>query len=393
MAAFTARAQTPGAQEFNDKYNALYEKLIQTFSEKNYAAAEKYCTQLIDLFDAQSAEVQQQYQFYKPANYYNLSCTQSILGKRKAAVKNFEKACQSGFDDYGRVLRDTDFDNIRNDKTFLRLLAAMRETSDYLHILKTTPGYKAEVRADTLPQWVYSSPNDRDLVRIREYFKLDSVAGAGGELSKIQRILTYIHDKILHDGNNQNPPTMNSIALAEACKDGSRGLNCRGLATVLNECYLAMGFKSRFVTCMPKIYITDCHVINTVYSATLDKWVWVDPTQNAWVMDENGVMLSIAEVRERLRDGRTLVLNDTANWNNQKKATKEDYLDNYMAKNLYCIYCSDRSEVGTEVYDEQKPALKYTFLCPEGFKPEYPYSRVDYVTTDDAWFWQSPYKK
>lgn len=58
------------------------------------------------------------------------------------------------------------------------------------------------------------------------------------------------------------------------------------MAQMLNECYLAMGFKSRFITCMPKVMINDCHVINAVYSNTLDKWLWMDPTFNAYVTDE-----------------------------------------------------------------------------------------------------------
>lgn len=32
--------------------------------------------------------------------------------------------------------------------------------------------------------------------------------------------------------------------------------------------------------------------------------IWVDPTNNAWVTDENGTMLSVQEVRQRLRDSR-----------------------------------------------------------------------------------------
>ena len=35
------------------------------------------------------------------------------------------------------------------------------------------------------------------------------------------------------------------------------------------------------------------------------------------------IMLSVQEVRERLRDGRPVILNEEANWNNQQKITKE----------------------------------------------------------------------
>lgn len=386
-------AQTPEEKALFDQDRAITEKLIEAVNAKDYAAAEKCCQEQMRLFQAQSADIKQKYAYFLQGCHYNLACMQSLQNKRKPAVKNFALACENGYDDYNKVRTDTDLDNIRGDKTFRRLHEAMRATSDYLHILQTASGYTSGKACDTLPAFTYMSPNNRELVRVRVYFKLDSVAGSGDELSKIQRILTYVHDRIRHDGSRENPQPMSAIALAEACKDGSRGLNCRGLATVLNECYLAMGFKSRLVTCMPKVYINDCHAINTVYSATLDKWVWVDPTNNAWVMDERGTMLSIAEVRERLCDGRELVLNQTANWNNRSQTRKEEYLDSYMAKNLYCIYCSDRSEFATEVWEEGEKRPKYTFLCPEGFTPNYPYSRVDYTTTDAGWFWQSPYNE
>lgn len=159
------------------------------------------------------------------------------------------------------------------------------------------------------------------------------------------------------------------------------------MAQVLNECYLAMGFKSRFVTCMPRKMVNDCHVINVVYSATLDKWVWVDPTFDAYVVDENGVMLSIQEVRERMRDGRPYFLNEDANWNNESPQTQKHYLDTYMAKNLYYLVCSDRSEFDTETWREGKQ-LYYIALIPEGYDCDQEYH---FMTTNDEWFWASPY--
>lgn len=319
--------------------------------------------------------------------YYNLACYRSVQKKRKAAVKSFVKAFKLGYSNYGHVMKDTDLDHIRSDKEFQKTLAAMREDSDYLRILQQSGEYRPNGRQDTLPRFTYMNPNDSNLVRVRRYFKLDSVAGAGDEISKIKNILTYIHNLIRHDGNNANPRPMNAIALAEACKDGSRGLNCRGLATVLNECYLAMGWKSRFVTCMPKKYISDCHVINAVFSTTLDKWIWMDPTENAWVTDEEGNLLGISEVRERLRSGRPLLLNREANWNNRRQTTKENYLDNYMAKNLYYVECPLRSEFGTEAkpYDRKN----YVNLLPTGYASEEANGHIVY---DDEWFWQSPYR-
>ena len=212
------------------------------------------------------------------------------------------------------------------------------------------------------------------------------MAGNGDEISRIKNILTYVHNLIRHDGNHANPDHPNAIDLAEACKDGSRGLNCRGLAIVLNECYLSMGIPARYVTCMPKEYINDCHVINAVWSRQLGKWLWIDPTWNAWVLDEQGNMLSIQEARECLRNGTPVMVNEEANWNNQSKQTTEEYLYNYMAKNLYYVEVSTNQEVGME-----DPAIhtrpNFVSLMPTGFSlPEYRRLTVN----DDKWFWQAP---
>lgn len=370
-----------------------YLNQIEAASEtKDNAAAKRAQLALIRLYNAQPDSVRQQYPYTEQDNYYNLACILLRQGKRKAAVQAFATACEKGYDDYEIVRDDPNLDPLRSDKTFQRLHEAMRATSDYLYILQTAAGYTAGA-TDSLPRFRYAAPNDRNLVRVRAYFRLDSVAGSGDELSKIQRMLTHIHNTIRHDGQHGNPEPMNALSMSDSCRDGSRGLNCRGLATVLAECYLAMGIPARIVTCLPKNYNGDCHVINAVYSATLDKWLWIDPTYNAWVTDENGYLLSIAEVRARLRDKRELHLNNEANRNNRSKTLKEYYLDSYMAKNLYYMTCSDHTCFSTESPIEGQPQPRYTALIPVGYDSEFLHKQAHAVTSDEAWFWQSPYER
>lgn len=365
-------AQSGNNGEYEQKEEALAQKLQQAFKEGNYKEVEKNCKSLISLFMEQDEDTQKKYGWILQNYYYNLACSQSKLKKRSEAIKNLELAYKNGFQDYNHVLNDTDLDYLRNDRRFKAILAKLKEVGDYLHILRKAPSYTPNERTDTLPRFKYPNPNNRYLVEVRQYFKLDSVAGAGDELSKIKNILTYVHNTLKHDGNHENPAGSNIIQWAEACKDGSRGLHCGGLAYVLKTCYLAMGFKARHISGLPKKYIGECHSINVVYSNTLDKWIWVDPTNNAWVTDEDGTMLSVQEVRQRLRDGRPMVLNEEANWNNQQKITQEYYLDSYMAKNLYSIRADD------------------VLLCPSDPHAEN-FFHVKYVINDDAWFWQSPY--
>lgn len=374
-------------KEFMDKYTVIAQKIEKAEKEKNYAQLSQLYWSVIKTYEALPAAIQKELGMNKGSQYYNIACCESVQKHKKAAIKAFEAAYQNGYTNYAHVMRDTDLDNIRKDKKFQEIASEMKETGDFLYILQKSAEYSTNMQTDTLPKFIYMNPNDSNLVRVREYFKLDSVAGAGDEISKIKNILAYIHNKIQHDGLHGNPKVRTSIAMAEACKDGSRGLNCRGLATVLNECYLAMGFKSRYVTCMPKIYINDCHVINAVYSNTLDKWLWVDPTENAWVTDEKGNLLSVQEVRDRIRKGLPCQVNEEANWNNRRKTTTDFYLNQFMAKNLYYVNCTLHSKFGTE--NKKYDPADYVALMPIGYFNDM--EKGSYIVNDDAWFWQSPY--
>ena len=82
---------------------------------------------------------------------------------------------------------------------------------------------------------------DSNLVRVRRYFNLDFTAGDGDEISQIKNLMYWLHDAIRHDGGSMWPDcARNSIAMYELCKREGRGLNCRFLAQVLSEMYLAM---------------------------------------------------------------------------------------------------------------------------------------------------------
>ncbi len=211
-----------------------------------------------------------------------------------------------------------------------------------------------------ISKFEYQSMENPNLVKIRKDLKLDSIAGTGNEVSKILNLLHWVHNIVKHDGSSANPTLKNAIDLINACKIENRGVNCRMMATILNECYLSLGIKSRYIVCMPKeTKFDDCHVINMVYSNDLKKWVWIDPTFDAYVMDENGTLLGLAEVRERLIKGKTLILNPEANWNRKISQTKEEYLENYMAKNLYRLQTPLLSEYNTETW---KPGKEITYV-------------------------------
>lgn len=315
---------------------------------------------------------------------YNVACWYSLAGDVKNALRFLELTYQVSpiAESYAHIMQDTDLDNIRETDKFKEIARRVREATDYLYILRNCPPYESGMEKEA-PRFSYAPATDENLKRIKAYFNLDSIAGNGDEVSRIKNVMYWLHDAIRHDGQNGIPQVkLSAIELYEACKKENRGMNCRGLAIVLSELYMAMGYPARFVTCQSKAYDidTDCHVICTVWSKQLNKWLWMDPSFAAYVSDEHGNLLSIAEVRERMRSSKPLVLNEDANWNHQQKQTKEYYLETYMAKNLYYLSCYLNNGANTEGNS------MYVTLQPKGCSAKI----CDNTTSDDSWFWQAP---
>lgn len=234
-------------------------------------------------------------------------------------------------------------------------LALLREHGRFLQTAAQRP-----------PAFRYCSHTDTGLVRLRKEYSLDEVAGSGDDLSRVQRLMSWVHDTVRHDGNQPNPCAMIGERLLHAGMYEGKTCNCRGLSTILNDVYLAMGYPARHLTCLPFDKADpDCHVVNMVYLKSLGKWIYLDPTHDAWFTDRNGTWLGPAEVRAALIAGDSLVVPRTINWNGQP-VTRQHYL-NYMTKNLYRFSCPVESRPGYEAMSGERAQV---VLEPTEYDPE-----------------------
>lgn len=387
-------AQTTPSQKIDEFFKQKADGFDIAYDNKDVKTYNSLLSEYLVLHDKLPANEKKERSYELSNIYYNLSCIYSLLDNKISAINSLKKAIDAGYNNYGHVQLDTDLDNIRKEKEFIVLNNKLKLTGDYLFILKRANKYNLS-DSRPLPKFNYQSSDNPNLMALRKGFNLDSIAGQGNDVLKILNLLQWVHNLIPHDGNHDNPEVKNALSMINVCKKDDRGLNCRGLALVLNECYLAMGIKSRIVTCYPKDILKidpDCHVINSVYSESLKKWLWIDPTYNAFVMNENGEMLSIEEVRERLINDKTLILNPNANWNNKQTQTKERYLKNYMAKNLYMLESPATSEYNMETHREGK-TISYIKLLPLDYDNQKP-DKVEsdgkitvYKTNNPKVFW------
>lgn len=393
LLAASSSAQTASTtwNKFLSDFKKLEQEYKTYYSAKDYQKAAATLTAIATKMDSLQLTEKERQEFQSTIHeinanvYYYLACLQSMLHQKKDAIASFDKAILWGYTDYRTALNNTELDHIRKDNEFMKALAQLKQY-DKLTLLQQSGGYMSENSA-SLPIFDYQAASNRNLVAVKDFFNLDSIAGHGDEISKLCNIMLFVANTIKYDGSNWALCEFDAIDFYNYHKASGKGINCRHKAMTLNEMYLAMGFKSRYVTCMPKDdKDTDCHVINSVYSETLKKWLWMDPSHGTFVMDDKNNLLSIEEVREHLRNNQPLKLNSAS------KVSKIWYLDSYMAKNLYWIQCTNRSQFNTESrYRPADPALQYISLIPSGWDTSNnKYLKNNVVTHDPAYFWRSP---
>lgn len=375
---FTSRLQTI-ENDYQKYYLAKHYKQTESLLKEMIASADN-----LKLSENGKKEFLPAIKTIKANACYNLACTYSLLNQKQQAITEFGKAIEWGYTEYQHAKTDSDLDNIRTDKRFIAFLNQIKQY-DMLHILQQSGNYRSAYQ-DSLPDFWYQDAEHHNLKEVRKYFNLDSIAGNGNEVSKMINIMLYVTHSIQYDGSNWALCEFDAIDFYNYHKATGKGINCRHKAMTLNEMYLAMGFRSRYVTCMPKDQNDpDCHVITCVYSETLKKWLWMDPSHGIYVTDHNNNILSIQEVRERLKNNQPLKLNK------ETGRTKEWYLDYYMAKNLYWIQCTNRSQFNTESrYRNNDKELRYISLTPLGYEDDNRYLKGNIITHNPDYFWQPP---
>ena len=394
-----AFGQNKEFEDFMNLSDSLMHKDYKEKSPKNYLLS---LNRFNEEYSKLSDKDKDYYKGFRINAFYNLSCTYSLLNDKSNSIIYLNKSLEAGYNDYGHIQQDSDLDNIREEEAFLKLIQAYREIDDYLYILKKAGKYNLQEKKE-LPKFTYQSAFDPKLVTLRKTFNLDSIAGNGNEVSKILNILLWVHNTISHDGSNDSGiKDINAYAILTV-RTRHIGVCCGELATTLNDCYLAMGWASRKVYCYPKDSLgidNDSHVINIVYLPSIHKWIWVDPTNDAYVMDEKRELLGIEEVRNSIINDKPLILNPDANWNHKSTVIKEYYLYSYMTKNLYMMECPINSEYDSEIKKAGK-TITYIKLIPldyhkESLKKEIRTNRgtqttiVTYWTKNPNIFWQTP---
>lgn len=222
---------------------------------------------------------------------------------------------------------------------------------DYKIILKNYIEYDY---TEVLPsnKFTYQSAEDNNLKELKNKYNLDRIAGQENEFKRMSNLMVWVSDKLKYDGeividiNN-----FNSVNIIENTINKGISSNCWMYATVLNEVFLAMGFKSRMIRCMSSdLFDTECHCVTIVYSTEYKKWIMFDPANKAFFINRMGIPLSLEELRKVLINDEKFILP-------RAKTTDFEKIKQYWYKNIVRFHCYSHSaynyesiKVGKTVY-------------------------------------------
>jgi hypothetical protein len=250
--------------------------------------------------------------------------------------------------------------------------------------------------------FTYQEANHPDLVALRESLSFDEYLASKAHLSETELILDligYVHALVPWDGSAPWPEgSLNTLGILAHARDAQQGVNCRMKAIILQELYLAAGIPARMVSCIPlDANDSDSHVIVAAWSNEKGRWIWADPSFNAHVMNGEGKLVGIEEVRNGLVEGRQFHLNPEAVVR-EEPLTESFYFDYYMKKNLYAFITPMEAAFDYEgspgdrysvmlVPAIELPANEEQLVKHHRFR-ESSYTR--YVLSDPQLFWKPP---
>lgn len=273
---------------------------------------------------------------------------------------------------------------------------------DWAGLLKKHAGFSAKPPANPVEvSFSYAPPSDENLTKLRDTYDLETIAGHGSETERIINLTTWVYQLTGHANEPQIPKELNALNLIRLARDKHMLINCFMKTVILNEVFLAMGFSSRWTHLLPHSNEEDqSHFVTSVYSPSLGRWIFMDPDMGAYVTDEQGSILGVAEIRSRLIAGKPLVVKDldtslsflARSWSSVRNSAEGVDYPWFLSAFIFKIRCPQASRFN----QRSMPDKVYFELLPDGYREELlqesqmtERGKTVYIN-DEELFWQRP---
>lgn len=171
-----------------------------------------------------------------------------------------------------------------------------------------------------------NSQNSPDLAKLKEFYRLDSVAGSGNaEFKRILNLLKWTNSRWEHSASNQ-PSKSNTITILQEAETGEK-FRCVEYGIVLRSVLASDNLPSRTLGLKTKdVEVTHFgagHVLTEVWSSEFNKWFMLDGQFNVVPVLDN-IPLSAVEFQRAIVQNKDYKLVDADG------TISEDRKKNYM---------------------------------------------------------------
>ncbi len=133
---------------------------------------------------------------------------------------------------------------------------------DNLYFLNLFSKYD-DSQSDEKLQFLFEDKNSSELIRVSKILNLENIVGFGDELQKLSKLKQYASDILSFDGRflrNREFEYMNSLEIIDSAKKLGFSLNCRYKSFIFTQILLSVGYKARWVRCLPfDLRTSDAH--------------------------------------------------------------------------------------------------------------------------------------
>lgn len=165
--------------------------------------------------------------------------------------------------------------------------------SDSLYFLRLFSKYNHDNNTKINIGFKYGNKDAKGLTLLRQELGLGNIMGTGSELQRLLRILKWAAEYLGFKGKPLDSRRYDKdgwFDTIETAKKEGYCLNCRYISLLFTQILLAVGFKARWVTCLPmELNYKECHCVTEVFVESLNKWIVVDAAYNLLYFDKKGI--------------------------------------------------------------------------------------------------------
>lgn len=214
--------------------------------------------------------------------------------------------------------------------------------------------------------YAYELYESLNFERIRKCFNLKSIAGEGTELKKLTNLRHWVYTMFQGRGEHtifapkDGRRNWNIFTINENMMRSPFAADCGTIALIMTEVLLAMGWKARWVQCLPlDLRQNESHCVTHVWSVEYNKWIIIDAAQDVFYFNSKAIPYGLPDLRDAIINNERILIYSTS-----EKQEGMLWLKQYWVKNIFRFHTLRFS--GFDMFSFSK--LEHYYLNPLGYE-------------------------